>query len=117
MGLRFSIYMAMCMALFFGWRLSPKSWGVISTLPMQYVADFRPIAGRLGDPEGPIALQYVDDGAFVAPWIGLRPWLDVSLWEVALNKALGLNAVHMAKKEAEGNCATKVAICGSIFGR
>ena len=79
MGCRFSHYIGMYLALFFGWRPSPANWGLISTLLMQYVAAFRPSNDRLGGPESFIAFEYVVDGDFVEPWRGLRPWQAANL--------------------------------------
>ena len=79
MGRRFAHFVAMYLAMFFGWRCSPANWGILSSLLMQYVAAFRPSNQVVEGPESFIAFQYVDDGAFAEPWVGLRPWQSVSL--------------------------------------
>ena len=38
MGLQFSEYMILYLSLYFGWKPSPASWGVISALLLQYVS-------------------------------------------------------------------------------
>ena len=107
MGYRFGCYVGIYLALFFGWRPSPANWGVISTLVMQHVAAHRPAHPKRDGPEGFIAYQYVDDGAFVEPWVGLRPWLSPSLWERAMSEGIGLGAVHAVKRAVDGCAATR----------
>ena len=106
MGCRFSGFLIMYIALFFGWRPSPANWGLIAKFLMQYVAAYRPASGHRGGPESFISYQYVDDGAFVEPGVGLRPWLSVSLWEMALIACLGFKSLHRVKREVEGRAAT-----------
>ena len=90
MGYRFANYVGIYLALFFGWRPSPANWGVISTLAMQHVAAHRPASPGRGGPEGFISSQYVGDGAFIEPRVGIRPWLASTLWETAMPKGIGL---------------------------
>ena len=97
MGCRFSVYIGMYLAMFLGWRPSPANCGVISTLITQYVSAFRPSNEYLEGPESFIAFQYVDDGAFVEPLVGIRPWQSVTLWEHALTTCLGDKALHRKK--------------------
>ena len=59
MGCRFSIYMVLYLALFFGWRPSTAGWGAISTLPMQYVAAYRSFSDNINGPEWCLASDYV----------------------------------------------------------
>ena len=114
MGCMFSVFIAIYLALFFGWRPSPANWGIVSTLMMQYVSAYRPRNEYSDGPESLIDYQYVDDGAFVEPWVGLRPLRAVSLWECALAACLGSKALHARKREIEGNTATKIPLWGII---
>ena len=114
MGCRFSVYISMYIALFFGWRPSPENCGLASPLLMQYIAAYRPLGEFTDGPEPFIDYQYVDDGAFVEPWIGLRPWPAVSLWERALLECLGTNSAHQKKREIEGDAATKLPLWGIV---
>ena len=111
-GFRFSIYIAMYLALFFGWRPSPANWGLIATLLMQYVTAYRPQREFRDGAESFIAYQYVGDVAFIEPWIGLLPWLDVSLWERALTSCLDAKALRREKRDVEGNASTRLALWG-----
>lgn len=63
----------MYVALLFGWRPQTANWGLVSTLLMQYISAYRPADEFTEGPEAFIAYKYVDDGAFVDPWIGFRP--------------------------------------------
>ena len=113
MGCRFASFIVMYLALFFGWRPSPANWGIVSTLLMQYVAAYRLVNDYRDGPDSFIAYQYVDDGEFIEPWIGLRPWLSVSLWEYALTGCIGFKALHRKKREVEGDTATKLPPLGN----
>ena len=92
--------------MFFGWKPSPANWGVIATLLLQYVASYRPDREGRGGPESFAPYQYVDGGAFVEPWLGIRPWLAVALWGWGPISCFGKPALHHKKKEAEGHRIT-----------
>ena len=104
----------MYLSLFFGWMPSPANWGIISTLLMQYIAANFPNNAHSEGHEAYLAYQYVDDGAFVEPWLGLRPWQALSLWEDALNRCLVPTAVHLEKRRIEGNAETKIILWGIV---
>lgn len=114
MGCLISISIAMYLAMFFGWRPSPANWGLISTLLMQYVAAFRPRDEYIDGPETFVAFHYVDDGACVEPWAGMRHWQAVALWEHALTTCLGHKSMHRKKREVEGNSDTTIPLWGII---
>ena len=104
----------MYLALFYGRRFSPANWGLIATLLMQLEASFRPRNEYTDGPESPIAYQYVDEGAFVDPMIGIRHRQAVSLLEYGWVRCLGTRALHRKKLEAEGNTATKIPMWGIV---
>ena len=112
MGCHFSVYMVLYLALFFGRRPSPERWGAISTLLMQYLAAYRPCAEHINGPEGFVDCQYVDDGTFAEPWLGLRPFLAVSLWGEAHIRPLGPNALNTSKSDVEWAISTNVTLWG-----
>ena len=81
---------------------------------MQYIdAHFPNNAHSEGDESYPV-YQYVGDGAFVEPWLGLRPWQALSLWEDALTRCLGPTAVHLEKKENWGNAEAEIILWGIV---
>ena len=96
----------MYLALFSGLRPSPANWGIMSTLLMQFIAAHTPRSCYTEGPESYVAYQYVDDGAFAEPWIGMRPWQAVSLWQYGLARCLGPPVAHLKKKQLEGNAET-----------
>ena len=112
MGCVFSGYVVIYSSLFFGWKPSPGNWGAISTLLIQYVAAFTPDDIRPCGPGSLAAYQYVDDGAFVDPWLGLRPWIASAMWGRALYFCVGRNAVNLPKKLVGGNCETRLNLRG-----
>ena len=79
-GCRFATYVVTYLSMFIGWKPSPANWGVVTTLLLQFVASYTPVWTDLRGPEALTPFQYVDDSAFVEPWIGIRPWLAVSIW-------------------------------------
>lgn len=79
---------------------------------MRYVASFVPTNAHTMAPERLTAYDYVDDGAFAEPWLGIMPWLTVSVWKYGLQQCLGGMSLRTRKKEAEGDCATKIALLG-----
>ena len=114
MGVRFAEYMIVYLSLFFGWKPSPASWGIISSLLLQFVASFIPRDKYAMGPEGFRAYEYVDDGAFAEPWLDTRPWTSVRIWEAGLQSCLGAKALHEDKKKAEGTCATRLTLWGLV---
>ena len=46
----------------------------VSTLSMQYISAQFPNNDHVEGPESFVAYQYLDSGAFIEPWLGLRPW-------------------------------------------
>ena len=111
-GVRFAQYMIMYLSLYFGWKPSPASWGVISSLIMQFVASFTPLDMMSMGPDGLTAYEYFDDGAFAEPLLSFRPWLSVTVWELGLQDCLGYGSLHEKKKAAEGECATSITLWG-----
>ena len=99
MGYRFANFFGIYLALFLGSRPSPSKWGAISTLAMQHVAAHRPAAPGRDGPEWLVAFQYVGDGAFIEPRVGIRPWLAPTLWETALPCELWLGAFRYKSGE------------------
>ena len=87
---------------------------MISTLRTQYVAAFRPSDEYLEGPESFVAFRYVDDGAFIEPWVGVRPWQSVALWGDALATSLGRKAMHLKKREVGGNSDTVLPLRGIV---
>ena len=63
-------------------------------------------------PEGFVAYEHVDDGAFAEPWLALRPWASVKLWEYGLQTCLGSKALHTEKKKVGGECSTAMILRG-----
>ena len=63
-------------------------------------------------PEGLVAYEYVGDGYFSEPCMGLRPWLSVSVWEYGLMQRLGPKSLRQYKNAADCACSTKIALWG-----
>lgn len=84
--------------------------GVVATLMLQFAAAFRPEDTHLRGPDSFTPFQYVDDGAFVEPWLATRPWLSVTLWETGLTHRFILQAAHQKKKEMEGKCHHRIIL-------
>ena len=114
MGSRLAKFVYMYISLFFGWMPSPANWGIISTLLMQYIAAQFPNNSHIEGPESYLPHQYVDDGAFAEPWMGIRPWQALPLWEDALTRCLGPAAAHLEKRRIEGNSDTNLILWGII---
>ena len=72
-GLQFSNYMILRLSIYSGWGPSPAWRGIISVLLLQFGASFVPSQPSAMVPGGFLAYEYVDDGAFAAPWIDTRP--------------------------------------------
>ena len=113
MGCRFAKFARMYLSLFFGWRPSQANWvGAISTLLTQYIAAHATENAHTDGPGSFVAYQYVDDGAFVESWIGLRHWEAICLWRFALVKCLGNAAARAKKRTLEGNSGTTIVLRG-----
>ena len=95
--------------IIFGLRPSPASWGIISTSIMQFPSVHVPANSMPEGTEAYIAFQYVADGTFIEPWLGLRPWKSLSLWERGLGKCLCPSVAHKAKRAIEGNSSTNIS--------
>ena len=114
MGCRVANFVCVYLALFFGWRPSPANWGIMASLLMQFVAAHSPANIWSEGPEAYVAYQYVDDGAFIEPWLGLRPWQVISLWEFGLIRCLGPGALNTTKRDVEGRAETRNSLWGII---
>ena len=110
MRCRFSKYACVYFSLFFGGGAHLLIGGIISTLLMHVVASHRPMDGHAKGPESYVAFQYVDDGAFVGPRLGLFPWGPFTLWEYAIAMRLGPAALNIRKREIEGLSDTNIAL-------
>ena len=98
--------------MYFGWKGAPGKWGIISSLLMQFVSSNVPENIHTHGPESFEANQFVDDGGFSAPALGLRPWLRVKIWELGLIGSLAPKALNRDKKRAEGKYDTQSLMCG-----
>ena len=118
-GLRVANYILLYLSLYFGWKGSPGNWGVIATLTLQYIAAHKPENGNTHGPGSFEAFQFVDDGGFDEPALGLRPWLCSKLWEDCVTKCLAKDAINFKKRELEGTFSTKTLMwgCSSILNR
>ena len=112
MGCRFSRYVCLYISLFFGWQPSPANWGTVSTRLMQFIAARRPDNAHSERPEAYVANKYVDDGAFLDPWLSLRPWQPISLWGSAICRFLGPAAVDIEKRDLDGPSDTQINLRG-----
>lgn len=63
-------------------------------------------------PEGFVAYEYVDDGAFAEPWLAVRPWASSRIWGFGLQSCLGYKALRAKKRMAEGDCSTSMLLWG-----
>ena len=106
-GLRVANYIMTYLSLYFGWEGAPGNWGVVSSLLMQFVAAHKPTNAHTHGPESFEAFQFVDDGGFAEPALGLRPWMCVGLWERGLRYLLGWEALNRDKKRVEGIYSTE----------
>ena len=79
---------------------------------MQFTACHVPVNPWADGPGAYVDFQYVDDGAFIEPWLGLRPLQSSPLWEFPLTKCLGAAAVHTIKRRIEGPSETDAVIFG-----
>ena len=64
-------------------------------------------------PEGFVAYEYVGDGAFAEPWLDVRPWTAVKIWEQGLQTCLAKKALHADKRRVEGDCSTNMILRGT----
>ena len=106
-GCRFAGYMVVYLSLFFGWKPSPANWGAISTLMMHYLSAFAHEAIYIDGPESLVDYQYVGDGAFIEPRMGLRLWVASPLWGRILRLCVGSGAVNLTKKTYRGQLRNK----------
>ena len=112
-GCRFSRYVRLYLSLIFGRRQSPANWGVISTLLMQFIAARSPSNAHAEGPGAYIASQYVDDGAFVDPWLSFRPQQCVSLMESASCLCLRPATINIAKRDIGGLADATIELLGT----
>ena len=82
---------------------------------MQFIFARKPVNAWSEGPESYLDVQYVDDGAFIEPWLGLRPWQVVPLWEYALLRCLGPAALNTAKRDIEGMSDTRLNLWGVLI--
>lgn len=111
MGCRFAKFARVGLSLFLGWRPVPARWGGISTLPMQYISAHIPKNDHVDRPGSLLAYQYVDDGAFVDPWLCIRPWQAITLWGHAISRCLAPAAAHLQKRQIEGIDEITIVLC------
>ena len=102
----------MYLSLYFGWKGAPGTWGVVSTLILQYIAKHIPDDPSSHGEESFEVFQFVDDGGFDEPALGLRPWISTHLWERSLAYCVGPEGLNKRKKEIEGYFATQVLMWG-----
>ena len=102
------------MGLYFGWKGPPGTWGVMSTLTLQYISRHKPCKPTEPGAESFGAFQFLDDGGFAEPALGLGPWIFVNLWEGAMGFSLGRRAVNLANRTAEGDFSTKGLMWGLL---
>ena len=115
MGLRFSNFVILFGPLFFGWKPSPTSRGIISSLLMQSVESPTPCRpGEMGA-VGFRAYEYVGDGACAEQLRDTRPWTSIRMWELGVQTCLGKKALHADKKRVEGSCATRIVLWGLVL--
>ena len=112
MGFQFHKYIITYLSPYFGWKPSPYNWRAITVLLLQCVAPFCPSGPHLYGPESFAPYHYVGDGDFLEPWLALRPWASVMVWELALTGFSGLPAVYSKKNLVEGACSTKMTLRG-----
>ena len=113
-GFRVANYILIYLSLYFGWKGSPGNWGVMSTLTLQYLAAHRPRKSKLHGPESFEAFQFVDDGGFAEPSLGLRPWMCANLWERCVGCSLGPAAINLIKRETDGPFSTRMLMWGVV---
>ena len=75
-GFRIGHVVLMYLSLYFGWKGAPGTWGVVSTLMQQYIANRNPDNPNSNGAESFEASQFVDDGGFAEPELGIRPWIS-----------------------------------------
>ena len=98
--------------MYFGWKGAPGNWGILSSLLMQFAASHIPRNTFPHGPESFEAYQFVDDGGFAEPALGLRPWLSVNIWEKGLIRSLGYKSLNRDKKAQEGKYSTDAIMWG-----
>lgn len=83
---------------------------------MQYVASVEPENSHTHGPECFASYQFVDDGGFAEPALGLRPWMCVKLWGNGLIQSLGFKALNRDKKRMDGKYPTQALMWGDPSG-
>ena len=79
-GFKVEHYILAYLSLYFGWKGSPGTWGVMATLTLQFISRHRPVDPHENGPGHFEAFQIVDDGGFAEPALSIRPWICSSLW-------------------------------------
>ena len=87
-AVRIGNYLMVYLSMYFGWKGAPGNWGIISSLLMQFLSSYSPRNAHTHGPESFEAHQFVDDGGFAEPALGLRPWMSVKLWGTGLISSL-----------------------------
>ena len=86
--------------------------GPISRLLVRYVSSVTPRNPSGPGPDGFVAYENVDDGAFGEPRRGVRPRACVKIWEYGQQCCLGAKLIHGEKKRAAGVCDTQKILRG-----
>ena len=81
MGIRFRNYMVLYLLHYFGWKPSPESGGIISSIILQFISPFAPSNPRNMGPDGFLAYGYVDGGEFAKSWRAILPRTSVKIRE------------------------------------
>ena len=100
------------LSMYFGWKGAPGNWGILSSLLMRFVASHIPRNIYARGPESFEAFQFVDDGGFAEPALGLRPWMSVCTWEKGLAGFLGFKGLNRDKNALECMYETSAIMWG-----
>ena len=111
-GVRIANYLMIYLSMYFGRKGAPGNWGIISSLLVQFLSSHMPKNSFTHGPGSFGAFQFVDDGGFAEPALGLRPWMSVKLWEKGLVESLGFNSLNRDKKRIEGCYQTESMMRG-----
>eukprot|EP00435_Cladocopium_sp_Y103_P038135 s583_g10.t1 len=99
----------------FGFSGSPGEWNVWGRATEEVHRCYKPSEGRR---DGGLHFDgkiLVDDMVLVEPCVGLRPWVSSEVYEAAVVKLLGPNAINAAKDAEEGNFAAEQTVWGVII--